>query len=133
LAIDQTFPFSVAAFALPVNVAPAPFNPIPGDGFIEVWAVNDTPTVAVLATLSVAIGGETNTLPVPVASIQGSPLGTVGAPPEAGNKIMDVQGVRSGVNFQLMLTGGTGTQTGRIRMRYRSMREMEAGAGAVAA
>jgi hypothetical protein len=133
MAIDQTFPFSVAANALPVNVAPAPFNPIPGEGAIEIWAVNDVPTAAVLATLSVAIGGETNTLPVPTASIQGSPLGTVGAPPEAGNKIMDLQGVRAGVNLQVMLTGGSVLQTGRIRMRYRSTAELGAGVNAIAA
>lgn len=131
--IDQTFPFSVAAFALPVNIAPPSFNPIPGDGFLELWAVVDSGTPAVLPTISVSIGGETNTTPVPSATVQASPLGTVGAPPEEGNKILYLQGVRSGVNVQVMLSGGTGTQTGRIRMRYRSMAEMQAGAGAVAA
>jgi hypothetical protein len=136
--IDQIVQFAVGASAAPVNVAPAQFNPIPADGFIEVWAVLDElgttgglPDAAAL--LSVTLGGATPYQPTPPSAIRVNVDGVQGAGPSMADLVMGRQGVRQGTNFQLTLQGGTNhTQTGRFRTRFTSVDEVAAGSGAIA-
>ena len=137
--IDETFQFAVAAGAPPANVAPTNFNPIPADGFVEVWGCLDAlPVHAGVPDLapivSITLGGATPYTPVPSSSLKVNVDGVAGAGPSESDRIMSRQGVRQGTNFQLNLQGGTvDTMYGRIRVRFVSADEVAAGAGAVAA
>jgi hypothetical protein len=142
--IDEIIQFAVQNGAATSNVAPSNFNPVPADGFLEVWACLDALPAhgGVLngaPTLSVTLGGATPYTPVPSAAIRVNVDGIAGAGPSESDRVMSRQGVRQGTNFQLNLTGGTqasgttDTITGRIRVRFVSADEVAAGAGAVAA
>jgi hypothetical protein len=132
--IDQTVQFAVAANAVPANVAPTNYNPIPADGFIEVWACLDTLAGGALAaSLAVTLGGATPYQPVPPTNIRVNVDGVNGAGPSESDRIMSRQGVRQGTNFQLILQGGSTNQTGRFRVRFLSADEISSGAGMIAA
>jgi hypothetical protein len=138
--IDQTIQIAIGNAAAPANIAPTNFNPIPADGFIEVWGcidplphADDTPPI-----VSITLGGATPYTPVPSAVLKVNTDGVQGAgPDERTDKIMSRQGVRQGTNFQLNVQGGTSaqgdTQVARFRIRFVSADEVAAGAGAVAA
>ena len=134
--IDQRVRFSVAAGAAPVNVAPTNVNPIPADGFLEIFAVQDALTDAAHtpASLQVTLGGATPFTPVPSSTIPVNTDGIVGAGPSITDVILGRQAVRQGTNLQALLSGGVGeTCTGTSRVKYVSMEELAAGAGAVTA
>lgn len=133
--IDQVVPFAVAAGAVPLNVAPTNFNPVPADGFVEIQAVLDALQAGDFpASISVTLGGATPYTPVPFTALRVNVDGVNGAGPTEKDVVLSRQGVRQGTNFQVNLSGGTGhTQTGRIRFRFISMDELQSGAGSVAA
>jgi hypothetical protein len=127
--IDQIFTFSVAAGAAATNIAPTNFNPVPSDGFIELWAVSDSVAgLTSLASLQVVLGGQQPSVPVPASVI---PVNRANAAtfvgPDLLNKVMKRVPVRQGTNLQLNLSGGAGaTATGRIRAVFQTVDEANA-------
>lgn len=117
--IDRTFAFSVAVAATPVNVMPADFNPVPVDGFMEIYGVSDPASgLTALPTLQFTsnLGGTPQT---PMLGL--IPINTFGVAftgPSIMNKLMSPYAVKQGTNTQLLLSGtNTGaTATGRIRV-----------------
>lgn len=132
--IDQIIPFTVVTNALPVNVAPSNFNPIPADGILEIWAALDAIAASgdFPAAIQVTLGGATPSTPVPLTAIRVNQFAEPGAGPSPGDVVMSRQGVRQGTNLQILLSGGTGgTQNGRIRVKFTSAEELASGIGAV--
>jgi hypothetical protein len=132
--IDQRVRFSVAASAAPVNFAPTNVNPIPADGFLEIWGVQDVLSAAANtpASLQVTLGGATPFTPIPGSTLPVNVDGIVGAGPAPSDVIMPRQAVRQGTNLQALLSGGVGqSSTGTLRFRFTSMEEAGAGAGMV--
>lgn len=130
--IDQTFSFSVAAAAAPVNVIPAAFQPIPFDGFLSVWGVTDAAmAITALPTLQVLIGGApapSNPLPTSVIPVQ--QFGIDFAGPTRENVLLSPTAVAAAQQIQLLLGGGAGaTITGRLRVRLMSPAELQANIG----
>lgn len=117
--IDRTFNFSVAAAASPVNVMPSDFNPVPADGFMEVYAVSDPASgLTALPTLQFT-SNASGTPQTPMLSV--IPINTFGIAftgPSIMNKMMSPYAVSKGTNTQLLLSGTNAgaTATGRIRV-----------------
>lgn len=124
--IDQIFGFSAAAAAAAVNIAPTNFNPVPDDGFIELYAAGDTVVgLTALPTAQVILGGTQPSIPVPGSVIPFNRANAVfGVGPDLLNRFMARIPVRRGTNLQINLSGGTGaTATGRFRAIFMSMDE----------
>lgn len=129
--IDQTFQFAVGAGAPPANFMPASFNPVPADGSLEIWACLDplgAPSPAdTVPTISVTLGGGTPITPVQPTAIQTNQFGIIGGPPSEATRIMTPQGVEKGTNSQLIITGGSQNYSGYLRVRFRTLPELQAG------
>lgn len=134
--ITKTFEFSVAAGAASSNLMPSQFNPVPADGVLDVYGLLDGAISGLTAppTVSLQLGGDTETTPVVTSSVTGTP-NTAGAAgsymdPSVCPIAKGIQ-VRKGTNTQLNVAGGTGaTATGRFRVVFRTMAEVQAGVGA---
>lgn len=133
--IVNTFEFSVAAGAAATNLAPSAFNPVPEDGVIDIFAVQDSGISSLTkpAQIQVLLGGAIQSNPVLTGSITGDPyaLQTAGNFGDATvNPVITGLPVRRGTNIQVMVSGGTGaTSTGRIKMVFRTAADVQAGVG----
>lgn len=133
--IVNTFEFSVAAAAAATNLAPSAFNPVPDDGVIDIFAVQDSgiTSLTVPAKIQVQLGGATNATPVLTSSITGDPYalqtaGNFGDPTVC--PVITGLPVRKATNIQVNVSGGTGaTSTGRIKMVFRTAADVTAGVG----
>ena len=134
--IVQTFEFSIAAGAASTNVMPSSFNPVPADGFLDIFALLDGAIVGLTAPpkVEIIIGGTQNSTPVNISSITGSPYNTGAANSFQDPSVCPVVRrlpIRQGTNSQLNVSGGTGaTATGRFRVFFYTAAEAAAGAGA---
>jgi hypothetical protein len=117
--IDQIFSFSVAAGAAAVNIAPTNFNPIPADGFVELYGVSDFVVgTTALPAVQIVLGGTQPSIPVPgsVIPVNRAAIAAAFVGPDLLNRLLGRTPVRQGTNFQLNISGGTGaTVTGRLR------------------
>lgn len=130
--IVKTFEFSVAAGAAAVNLMPDDFNPVPGDGILDVHAVLDSGITGLTAppTIEIVIGGATAETPVRKSSITGDAyaLQVAGNFGEPINPVLTNYPVRNARNLQLNVAGGTGaTATGRIKVTFRTANEVGSG------
>ena len=133
--IIKVFEFSAAAGSASVNVMPSQFNPVPADGVLDIWAVLDSGIAGLTAppTISVQLGGATESTPVVTSSVTGDPnaIQTAGNFPDpVNNPVCRGLAVRQGTNTSLNLAGGTGAAaTGRFRVQFRTAQEVASGAG----
>jgi len=118
--IDRTFNFSVAVGAAPVNIMPADFNPVPADGFMEIYAVCDqVAAMTALPTLQFTSNDQGTPQTPMQAVVQTNEFGIAFGPgPTIMNKLMSPYAVRRGANTQLLLSGTNvgATATGRVRV-----------------
>lgn len=129
--IDRTFPFSVAVAASPVNVMPSDFNPVPADGFMEIYATTDQVSgLTALPTLQFT-SNASGTPQTPMLSVVPTNVFGIafGPGPTMQQKLMSPYAVSRGTNTQLLLSGtNTGaTATGRIRVVHYIPGEVVAG------
>jgi hypothetical protein len=131
--IEETNQQAFGAGASPTNIIPSSFNPVPADGVLEVWACLDplgSPSAANKApTLSVTLGGATPTTPVQPTAIQTNPFGVIGGAPTEANRICSPQAVEKGTNSQLIAVGGSTDYTGYVKVRFRTLQELQSGLG----
>ena len=128
--IDKTFLFSVAAGAAASNIMPPDFNPVPGDGVMEIWGVTDGAIAGLTALPSVELklGGATPATPLSQSLVPVQEFNIANAGPKSSDVVMSPFPVSQGQNTQLLLSGGTGaTATGRFHVRFRTTAEVAAG------